>query len=786
MKRLLPLLAVFLLARPVASAAPAAEPFAPDRVRLLSGPLKDAQELHRTGLVGQLDPDRMLFPFRRTAGLPQPPGVTRGYGGWDDGFIAGHYGGHYLSAASRMFAATGDATFRDKVSRMVAGLAECQQKLGTGYLSAFPVTKIERLEKDPRQGSVAYYTIHKILAGLIDAHTLCGNEDALDIAARMSDYFAGRIAKLTPAQIEAMLRTDYTANPANEFGGMAEAISELYLCARRRGDPDAGRHLRLAEVFNRDWFIDPLLRGEDRLDGLHGNTHAAQASAFAVHALATGDTRTARAADAFWRLVTRRHSFVNGANSFHEKLRAPGVEVAGAGPAELNALTAESCNTHNMLKLARSLFALDPRAEYADYAENALFNHLLATIEPDHGRVVYFLPLRSGHFRVHLDEPYCCLGTGIENAARFGDALYFHRGDQLWVTLYAASTLDWREQGLTLRVDTRYPDDGRVRITVDAARETSATLHLRIPAWLAGAAVLKVNGAAMEVAASAGSFASLTRVWKSGDVVELNLPFTLRTRPASDDPATVSLFYGPLLLAGELGRERMPADEIGGNMDHSGEPPVPAPVFVSATPERPNLRIERAPGDDPVWTARMFDPRARREIEVRLAPFHRVHHQRYAVYWQVLTEVQAAVHADQIARASADAGFIGDSAAEKALDLRGEKTTSGRHQGRAWRDASNGGWFSYRMQVDSAADLDLVCTYWGGDGGNRVFDLFMDDVKVGEQTLRAEHPGAFFDVAYRVPAERVRGRQFVVVKFHARPGAQAGGVFGCRFAPIKP
>jgi uncharacterized protein len=235
-----------------AAAAPAAEAFEPGRVRLLDGPFKNIQELHRTGMVGQLEPDRLLFNFRKLAGLPQPAGVTKSYGGWDDGFIRGHYAGHYLSAAARMYAASGDASFRDKANYMVKVLAECQKKLGGGYLSAFPASSLDGLEANPRRSHVPYYTIHKILAGLLDVHALCGNQQALEVAARMSDYFAARIARLTPDQIEAMFRTDYTGNPGNEFGGMAEALADLSELARKLRETQSA--------------VSKCERGERRLD----------------------------------------------------------------------------------------------------------------------------------------------------------------------------------------------------------------------------------------------------------------------------------------------------------------------------------------------------------------------------------------------------------------------------------------------------------------------------------------------------------------------------------------
>ncbi len=622
------------------AAQPLAEPFDLSRVRLLDGPFKEMQELHRTGLVGHLEPDRLLFGFRRNARLPQPAGVTGGYGGWDGEFIAGHYGGHYLSAAARMYAATGNSGFREKAEYMVSVLAECQAKLGSGYLSAFPADNFDRLETDPHKASVPYYTIHKILAGLLDVHALCDNSQALEVAARMSDYFATRIAKLTPAQVEAMFRTDYLGNPANEFGGMAEALADLYLLASNSGDTNANRHLKLAAVFNRDWFIEPLLQGQDRLSGLHGNTHVAQACGLARYSLATGDARSGQAAETFWRLLVNEHSFVIGGNAFDEKLRAARTEVAGNGDAALSPKTAETCNTHNVLKLSRLLFQREPQAAYADYCELALYNHILASIAPDSGHVTYFTPLRPGDFRTYLDSPYCCQGTGIENTARFGEAIYFHRANTLWINLFIPSTLDWRERGLKLRLETTYPEAGLIRIALEAARRTNATINLRIPSWMTGVADLAINGKRESVATRPGSYLSITRRWRTGDVIELRLPLGLRVRPSRDDPTTVSLFYGPVILAGELGRDKMPASDIAGKDAFVSAPAWPVPVFVSATPDNLSVPVEREADAPLVFYARMADPVDRQEVCVRLAPLHRVHHQRFAVYWKIVAPEQ--------------------------------------------------------------------------------------------------------------------------------------------------
>ena len=421
-------------------------------VRLLPGsPFYDRQELHRTGYVGHLDPDRLLFEYRKLAGLPQAPGITAGYAGWDSGFIKGHMAGHYLSAASRMAAATGDDSFRTKADYLVAELAKCQQALNQdGYLAAFPSVALDWQEGSSKNSGgvvVPYYTIHKIMAGLVDAYHYLGNQQALDVALKMSAYLQKRLFALPPDRIECMFRTDQSRNPQIEFGGMSDVLSELYSVT---GDK---KQLQLAALFNRPWLIDPLAADEDHLKALHANTHIAQLVGVARYANLTGDATDARASENFWEIVTRHHSFAIGGDSFHEWFDGPDVE---AGPSiddgkRLPPTTAESCDTYNMLKLTARLIERTPdRADYADYFERALYNHLLATVAPDTGAMTYFTPLH-GDFRTYLDGTYCCVGTGIENTARYSEGIYFQRPGQLWVNLYIPSALDWSAQGLTIK-----------------------------------------------------------------------------------------------------------------------------------------------------------------------------------------------------------------------------------------------------------------------------------------------------------------------------------------------
>lgn len=598
------------------------------RVRLLPGsPFYERQELHRRGYVASFQPDKLLFHYRALAKLPQPKGVAGGYDGWDSGFIRGHMAGHYLSAAARMAAATGDASFRQKADYLVAELAKCQNALNQGgYLAAFPSGAFDRLEGRPGDGGgvvVPYYTIHKIIAGLLDAHHYLGNTQALGVAVKLAGYFENRLASLKPEEIEKIFRTDGSRNPQNEFGAMSDVLAELYSITGER------KHLEAARVFNRSWFVGPLAVGEDRLAGLHGNTHVAQAIGIAHCGDLSGDTNELKASANFWKCVTHRHSFVIGGNTFKEWFDQPGVETGASidDHKELPPTTAESCNTHNMLKLTARLFEREPRAEYADYFERALYNHLLATVAPDTGAVTYFTPLR-GNFRTYLTGTFCCVGSGIENTPRYNEGIYFQQGALLWVNLYIPSELDWREAGLLVRQEGDITRGEQVRFTIVKAGTQSSSLNFRVPHWISKPAVLTLNDKVKEHAGKPSTYVSLKRKWKQGDVVTLTLPVGLRLETAKDASSMVSVLFGPVLLAGELGRENMPNDRAG-NDAYLNMPAVAVPEIVSSS-MNPADWLRPLEGATPAFRA--HDAGLADGIVFR--PLYEVHHQRYSVYWR--------------------------------------------------------------------------------------------------------------------------------------------------------
>lgn len=649
---------------PPAETPPYAEPhvaasaFPLERVRLLDGGrFKEYQELHRTGYLAWLDPDRLLYHYRVIAGLPQPAGVTH-LGGWESeagsnwgaDACRGHMLGHYLTAAAKMYAATGDASYLGKLHYLVTELKTCQDAIGAnevaagrvhGYLAGIPSSAFTTLENNPTSAKVPFYNVHKTFAGLLDVHRHAGIDLALDVAIAMSDYHRWRIDRLSASQIEAMFRTDN--GNSEEWGGMNEALTNLYLQSRARGDSDAGRHLDFARIFHRDWFIDPLFNHVDQLDGLHANTHVPQVVGFARAASVTHEADAERerlyaAADNFWRIVNGQHSLVLGGNSFNEHFRQPGKET-GAGGSALSWNTAETCNTYNMLKLTGELFQRDPAEEYAAYYERALYNHILASIDPDSGMATYFVALQSGRFKTYGQPEgscWCCTGSGIENPSVYGQHIFFHSSDTLWVNLFIPSELDWSEKGLVVRMETAFPESDTVHIAVNAGAPVHAKIRLRIPQWLAAPAAVLVNGGDSGVVPAAGSYLELDRVWEDGDVITITLPMGLHLDRSMDDPSQVSLFFGPVLLAGDLGTGGMPSSVQAVNQwDHQHVPIVSAPSLVAA--DAGDLAAWVRPGAGALaFTADASFAGDARRGNVDLKPFYDMHHTRYAVYWNLV------------------------------------------------------------------------------------------------------------------------------------------------------
>jgi uncharacterized protein len=622
--------AVFLLFASSVCAAPAPvhtlDRFDLSQVRLLDGPFKDAQERDLQYLLS-LDPDRLLVMFRSTAGIFSYTSYVQAYGGWESptSGLRGHTMGHYLSACALMYASTGDERLKKRTDYLVGELAKCQDKLAengyhAGYLSAFPEFFFDRVDAG-RAVWAPWYTMHKIMAGLLEVYVHTGNAQALAVLNRVADWVKLRVDRLTPEQMQTSLKT--------EHGGMTEVLANLYAVT---GNPD---HLRLAQAFNHRAVFDPLARGEDRLDGLHANTQIPKIVGAAREYELTGNGEYRDIAQFFWREVALKRSHAIGGDSDNEHF-FPVEDFAE----HLSTVTDETCNTYNMLKLTEHIFAWAPTAETMDFYERGLYNQILASQDPDSGMVTYFVPMKSGHFKTYSTPDnsfWCCLGTGMENHSKYGEEIYGHDDHALYVNLFIPSELAWQERGLTLRQETKFPEEPSTRLRIGARQTTALALKVRQPGWSRPGIAIRVNGDPIDTRADASGYVTIERDWKDGDVVDIGLPMSLRTETLAGDARNVAIFDGPIVLAGELGTEGMP---VGGTFAEDQKkfaawPDPAAPVLVGDAPSI-LAAMQPVPGESLTFRTRGIG----RPQDVTLEPFYRLHHQRYAIYWPLTPGAQ--------------------------------------------------------------------------------------------------------------------------------------------------
>lgn len=592
-------------------------------VRLLPSRFRDNLE-RDSAWMASIGVDRLLHSFRTNAGVWA--GREGGYmtvrklGGWEslDCELRGHTTGHLLSAHALMYAATGSELFRLKGDSLVDGLAQVQATLGGGYLSAFPE---ELINRNIRGESVwaPWYTLHKLLSGLIDQYLYAGNVQALDVAKGMAAWAYAKLSPLDEETRRRMIR--------NEFGGINESFYNLYAVT---GDEHC---LWLADFFYHEEVIDPLKAGKEELGTKHTNTFIPKVIAEVRKYELTGDEDSRHAADFFWHTLTSRHSFAPGCSSQKEHFFDP------ARFSEfINGYTGETCCTYNMLKLSRHLFCLTGDVAVADYYERALYNHILGQQDPQSGMVCYFLPLLSGAYKVYSTPEqsfWCCVGSGFESHAKYGESIYYHDDDALYVNLFIPSVVDWQAKGVRLRQETGFPETETTVLTIETNTPEQTTICLRYPSW-SGRATVRVNGRKVNVRHSPGSYIELSRRWKAGDRIEVTFPMQLRLETVPDNPQRAALLYGPVVLAGERGTENMdfPApfsDPSRYNDYYTYDYQVPAGLRTTLRldPRHIGRTVQRSGSGTLRFTTPQGDV---------LRPLYDLHRQRYVVYWDLLTE----------------------------------------------------------------------------------------------------------------------------------------------------
>ncbi len=756
-------------------------------VRLLDGPFADAVKANRAYLLA-VEPDRLLAPYLREAGLEPKAKV---YGNWESSGLDGHTAGHYLSALASMVASGSDTPggeLRRRLDYMIAEMDRCQKASSDGYLGGVPGSRV--LWKAVAEGQVdavnrkwvPWYNLHKTFAGLRDAYWYVGNVQARNILVRCGDWCEKITSGLSDDQMQRML--------GQEHGGMNEVLADIYAITRDE------KYLRLAQRFCHKAVLDPLVRHEDQLTGKHANTQIPKVVGLERIATLTGDKDADSGARYFWENVTGARTVAFGGNSVSEHFNDPknfsAMLESREGP--------ETCNTYNMLRLTGELFASQPRAAYADYYERALYNHILASINPVTPGYVYFTPIRPEHYRVYSQPSkgfWCCVGTGMENPGKYGEFIYAQATNGIYVNLFIASELKASNLGLMLHQKTTFPDEPRTKLTLKLKKSAKFTLYLRHPGWVAaGQFAVRVNGKSVTVSSTPSSYAELRREWRDGDRVEVELPMRTTFERLPDGSDWVAILRGPIVLAWPAGTNNLSGlfanDSRMGHVASGPLVPVDrVPVLLSSADDLPgHIKMDTAAGPMHFRLADVVEPSAPEGLP--LIPFFRLHGQRYQMYWQLTTKEEIASRRERIAaeeRAKAlreantlDRVAVGEQQPEVEHDFVGEKSDSGLRNGRRWR---RGEWFQYGLDTCGEKRVELAVTYWGGDVG-RAYDIFVNGELLATETVDHSNPNRYFEKRYALP-EKILSHStngHVSIKFSAKPGATGGGVYDVRL--MKP
>jgi DUF1680 family protein len=754
-------------------------------VRLLDGPFKHARDLNIEVLL-KYDVDRLLAPYRKEAGLEQKAEPYPNWAGLD-----GHVGGHYLSAMAMNYAATGNEECKRRMEYILTELKECQvanalnnPEWGVGYVGGFPNSA--KLWSTFKMGDFTvyfsswapFYNLHKMLAGLRDAWIYAGNEDAKKMFLQFCDWGIDLTAGLSDEQMQEMLNM--------EHGGINESFADAYQIT---GDQ---KYLVAAKRYSHRAFLDPLSEGMDNLDNKHANTQIPKFVGFERISELDGDKKYDKASQFFWETVTENRSLAFSGNSRREHF--PSVTSCidfinvNDGP--------ESCNSYNMLKLTEDLFRQHPEAKYADYYERTIFNHILSTQHPEHGGYVYFTSARPRHYRVYSapnEAMWCCVGTGMENHAKYNEFIYTHAHDTLFLNLFIASELDWKEKEVKFRQETNFPFEERTKLIIT---EGSADFNLmvRYPGWVSdGDLNITVNGNEVPYSTAPSSYVSINRQWKKGDEILVELPMHRTIEAIPNVPEYIAFMHGPILLSAKTGTEDLKgliADDGRWSQYAAGSylPVDKAPILIEDDLEHITDKLEPVVGKPLNFKldVDMINP-----MEITLEPFSQIHDARYMMYWLALTNEGYGGYLDSletiererlaIEKRTIDYVATGEQQPETDHAMQSENSRADNIWDEFYREAYNEGYFSYDLATNKEKDLSLLVRYWGAEWGNRKFDIYIDDEKlITEDNTGRWNQSMFKDIVYPIPEALVAGKSSIRVKFQALPNTTAGAVYTVR------
>lgn len=746
-------------------------------VKITGGPFRHAMAMDSAYLL-ILKPDRLLHRFHKNAGLDVKDSV---YGGWESEGLSGHTLGHYLSAASMMYVTTGNHEFKKRVNYIIEELERCQRVRKTGYIGAIPgedsifmkVSKgeIKSSGFDLNGGWSPWYTVHKLMAGLVDAYLYADNKKALMLVGGMADWVHNTINHLPDSLRLKMLNCEY--------GGMNDVLANIYAITGNK------KYLDLSYKFYDEFVMGQLAQRIDPLPGKHSNTNVPKAIGSARQFELTGNERDKTIASFFWESMVNHHSYVIGGNSNYEYCGKP-----DSLNERLSDNTCETCNTYNMLKLTRHLFAWQPSSVLMDYYERALYNHILASQNPTNGMMTYFVPLRMGtrkQFSDSFNTFTCCVGSGIENHSKYAEQIYSHSPDgKLFVNLFIPSVLHWREEGIIIRQETGFPETSSSSIEYLGEKPRTLYLFIRKPFWITDQVKFFINGKEnSNIIDKIGSiefdnykgYIPIRLQMKKNDRLEIKFDMNLYTECMPDNPNRIAFKYGPLVLAGQLGKE------------------MPDPVYGTPVLLTDNKNVNdwiRSIAGTPV-TFEMKD--VGKPFDVWLIPFYKIYDQYYSVYWDFFSINewnirQAEYEAEkknqkEMDQKTVDNFRVGEMQPERDHKLiASERSYVSDAIGRMGREARRDNYFAFEMRVESSVSNTLVLTYIGDDK-DRKFDILVEGKLIATEDWKGGKTGKFYNVEYKIPRELITGKSIITVRIEANHGKTAGRVFGARILRVE-
>jgi DUF1680 family protein len=669
------------------SAAAQMQLFDLKQVSLKDGVFKNAQDVDLKYIL-ELNPDRLLAPYLIASDLPVK---AERYGNWESIGLDGHIAGHYLSALAMMYTSTGDETLKNRLDYMIEELAVCQDKNGNGYVGGIPQGKVfwDRIHNGDIDGSnfglnntwVPLYNIHKLFAGLNDVYHYADNEKAKDILIKLGDWFIELIRPLSDEQIQNILKT--------EHGGINESFADLYIITKNK------KYLETAEKISHLAILDPLLKKEDKLTGLHANTQIPKVIGFEKIAVLSGKKEWSDAVGFFWENVTQKRSVSFGGNSFAEHFNPThdfsGMIKSNQGP--------ETCNSYNMERLGKTLFLDKNDVSYLDFYERTLYNHILSSQHPEKGGFVYFTPIRPNHYRVYSQPEtsmWCCVGSGLENHSKYGELIYSHADDNLFVNLFIPSTLDWKENGIYLEQSTKFPFQNSTDISLRLKKNKTFSVNIRCPEWAENFEIL-INGKIQKIDAKPSNYVILKRKWKSGDQITVQFKTSTRLEGLPDGSNWSAFVNGPIVLAAKTSNKDL--DGLFADDSRMGH--------VAAGKYYPLDQAYAMVGEKADYIAKLEDLGNLhfRLDSLELEPFFEVHDSRYQMYFQNYTKEQYKEKHDLLKQQEIEALAIesktvdkincGEQQSEVDHRYKGEKSDSGYDDTKSWRSTRS--YISYQL-----------------------------------------------------------------------------------------